>query len=246
TIFLTASALYDNEIITKIRGFLTNGGRIIASSGFVMGALDRRIGIEELTSVRYRGRNVSVDEFHISRSDHFRMFYAKSAEKIALPLLEHRNNATWSLINAGSGDCHSSILMRDTLGTGEFITLTVPPLFSEVKKLPPEVLSRIREEFYSDIFLESTIQASLFIYDNDTFGLYSFVSSDFSSRPAWVKVHIKGQVAKLVSIPSDGQIASFDGNEQSLDTPPLYSNEKETVFELRTEPGEFMFYKIAR
>jgi hypothetical protein len=246
TIFLTASALYDNEIITKIRGFLTNGGKIIASSGFVMGALDRRIGIEELTSVRYRGRNVSVDEFHISRSDHFRMFYAKSAEKIALPLLEHRNNATWSLINAGSGDCHSSMLMRDTLGTGEFITLTVPPLFSDVKKLPPEVLSRIREEFYSDIFLESTIQASLFIYDNDTFGLYSFVSGDFSSRPAWVKVHVKGQVAKLVSIPSDGQIASFDGNEQSLDTPPLYSNEKETVFELRTEPGDFAFYKIAR
>jgi hypothetical protein len=248
SVFLTASALYDREIIAKIRDFLNNGGRVIASSGFVLGALDQGIGIEDFTSIRYHGRTISVDEFHISRLDHSRMFYTKSTEKIAFPLLEHRNNATWSLVNAGSGDCHSSILMRDTFGRGEFITLVVPSLFSEIKKLPPEVLTRIREEFHPDIFLESGVQVSLFVYGNRTFGLYSYVSGDFSSRPAWVKVHIKGCAKALSLILPETRENIFSApagrDKQPSNMPPLYSNVRETVFELRTEPGEFAFYKI--
>jgi hypothetical protein len=244
TVFLTASALHDHKIIVKIRNFLNSGGKVIASSGFVIGALDKGIGIEDFTSIRYNGRSVSADEFHVSRPEHSRMFYVKSVEKITFPLIEHRNNATWSLVNAGSGDCHSSILLRDTFGKGEFITLVVPSLFSEIKKLPMEVLSRIRREFFSDVFLESDVQVSLFVYDNGVFGLYSYVSSDFSSRPAWVKVHIKGRVKEIAAIPLSERISSASfGESGRSNTAPLYSNERETVFELRTEPGEFTFYR---
>jgi hypothetical protein len=231
-VFLTVQALYDKEIIAKVRAFLNQGGKVIASSGFILGALQAHTGIEELTSIRYRGRRVAVDEFHISRLGHNRMCYDSSYQKIGFPLLEHRNNATWSLINAGNGDHHCSILMRDTYGKGELITLVVPDLFSELKKLPQAALTRIRQEFsLGKVYLDAPAQISLFTYSNDTFGIYSYTAS--GCAPEWIQIHVVGVVKELMPLPSGEKVL------------PLYIKENETVFEIRSEPGDFAFYQIS-
>jgi hypothetical protein len=238
SVFVTAAALKDAGIIPKIRRFINQGGRVIASSGFVIESLKRGNGIEELSSIRFRGRYGDLDEFQISRSGSSRMYY-RSGERIRFPMLEHRTNSSWSLLNAGRGDQHTSILIRDTCGRGELLTLVVPDLFSEIKKIPREALTRIREELaLGDIYLEGPPQVSLFHYDNGTFGVYAYTT--MGSAPDWIKIHIKGKASALSPIITDHSPAG----PETADLAPLYSDEAETVFEFRVEPGDYQFYRV--
>jgi hypothetical protein len=236
--FVSAAALKDPGVIPKIRGFINQGGKVIASSGFVIESLKRGNGIEELTSIRFRGRYAEADEFQISRSGSSRMYYRKGAEKIRFPMLEHRTNSSWSLLNAGSGDQHTSILIRDTYGRGELLTLSVPDLFSDIKKLPREALTRIREETaLGSIYLEGPPQASLFTYDNGTFGVYSYTT--MGSAPDWIKIHIKARASALTPLTTE-----HSPGPGPAPAAPLYSGDTETVFEFRVEPGDYQFYRI--
>jgi hypothetical protein len=236
SVFVTASALKDGEIISKIRRFINQGGKLIASSGFVIESLKRGSGIEELTSIRFRGRYAEADEFQISRGGSSRMYY-RGGEKIRFPVLEHRTNSSWSLLNAGRGDQHTSILIRDTYGRGELLTLAVPDLFSEIKKIPREALARIREELaLGGIYLEGPPQVSLFTYDNGTFGVYSYTT--MGSAPDWVRVHLKAEASAL------SPVVSEYGSGNTAKTAPLYSGGGETVFEFRVEPGDYQFYRV--
>jgi hypothetical protein len=238
SVFVSAAALKDPGIIPKIRGFINQGGRVIASSGFITESLKRGNGVEELSSARFRGRYAEAGEFHISRSGSNRMFYRRGLEKIRFPVLEHRTNSSWSLLNAGSGDQHSSILLRDTYGRGELVTLAVPDQFSDIKKIPREALTRIREELaLGNLYLEGPPQISLFCYDNGTFGLYSYTG--MGAAPDWIRIHLKGRASALA--PAGG--LRSPGTEPEK-TAPLYSNGEETVFEVRVEPGDYQFYRI--
>jgi hypothetical protein len=235
-VFVSASALKDPGIIPKIRDFINRGGRVIASSGFVTESLKRGNGIEELTSIRFRFRYAETREFQISRSGSSRMYYRSGEEKIRFPVLEHRTNSSWSLLNAGSGDQHTSLLVRDTYGRGELLTLAVPDLFSDIKKLPREALTRIREELaLGNIYLEGPAQVSLFTYDNGTFGVYSYTT--MGSAPDWIKIHVKGKASALAPLAADHGPALAPVS-------PLYAGDTETVFEFRVEPGDYQFYRI--
>jgi hypothetical protein len=234
SVFVTAMALHDTGIVATIKTFLNKGGTVLVSSGFMRGALERYPAITELTSIRYRGRVVDADEFHISKPDDSRMFYRTTHAPIRFPLLEHRNNASWSLMNAGHGDQHSGILLRDTFGQGQLITLAVPDLYSDIKRLPREALTRIRREFLSGrVYLDAPPQVSLFTYDNDTFGVYPYTAD--GCAPDWIALHVMGAAQSLTPL----------GSAMPVAVQPAYRTETETVFEVRIEPGAFMFYKIA-
>jgi hypothetical protein len=237
-VFVSAAALKDSGIIPKIRGFINQGGKVIASSGFVIESLKRGNGIEELTSIRFRGRYAEADEFQVSRPGSSRMYYRSAGERIRFPMLEHRTNSSWSLLNAGRGDQHTSILIRDTYGRGELLTLAVPDLFSDIKKIPREALTRIREELaWGKLYLEGPPQVSLFTYDNGTFGVYSYTT--MGSAPDWIRIHLKGRASALRPITTDhspGPAPAALG--------PLYAGDTETVFEFRVEPGDYQFYRI--
>jgi hypothetical protein len=238
SVFVSASALKDGEIIPKIRRFISQGGKLIASSGFIIESLKRGNGIEDLTSIRFRGRYAEAGEFQISRSGSSRMYY-REGEKIRFPILEHRTNSSWSLLNAGKGDQHTSLLIQDTYGRGELLTLVAPDLFSDIKKIPREALARIREELALDgLYLEGPPQVSLFTYDNGTFGLYSYTT--MGSAPDWIKIHVRGRASALSPIVTDYSPAGPGAGSLA----PLCRDEAETVFEFRVEPGDYQFYRI--
>jgi hypothetical protein len=164
------------------------------------------------------------------------MYYRSGGEKIRFPMLEHRTNSSWSLLNAGSGDQHTSILVRDTYGRGELLTLAVPDLFSDIKKIPREALTRIREELaLGNIYLEGPAQVSLFTYDNGTFGVYSYTT--MGSAPDWIKIYVKGRASALAPLTADQGPAPAS-------VAPLYADDTETVFEFRVEPGDYQFYRV--
>ena len=240
--FLTESALKDQQVVEKLKQYVNRGGQAIVTSGFMIGALRLGLGIEEMTSIRYRNRHISAVDFEITDiKDHTRG-YVSSREKIEFPWLEHRNNATWSLMNAGTEEVKAGILLEDTYGLGKLYTLTIPEMTSQLKYYPMEALTLLRYLFSGTrrVYLEAVGQISLFTYDNDTFGTYCYITE----KPAKIKVHVKGNVKALKPIrDEEGQILSqILGYNQLIQ--PLYVTEKESVFEVSVVPGEFGFFQI--
>ncbi len=233
-IFLTSAALNDVDIVDKLKNYVREGGKAVVTSGFMIEALNRGLGIEEMTSIRYRGRRNVANEYMVANNYKYGMNVIYGKETIEFPVLEHRNNASWSLINAGSGDHHASILLKDTYGKGLLLTLVVPDMYSSIKKLPDEVLAKIRFELLGEgeVYLEAPAQISLFTFDDDTFGIYSYTADH--CRPLVAKVHVMKQVKELLRIGDRKEVIK-----------PLYQTEFETVFEVPTMPGDYSFYRLS-
>ena len=243
-VLVTAASLEDSKIVEKIRSFVEAGGHVIATSSFMIGALKKYPEISELTSVSYTDRHLTADEFQTpGELPHFKN-YVKSALPIEFPLLEHRNNATWSIMNAGHGEYHESILCYDTYGKGRFTVMTLPEMPSKLYKLPAQVLTAIRRELeVSGIWIDGESGVSLFTYDNKTFGLYCYAWDGCKTQE--FQLHIKGRVKEIARIPDSDKPEMF--KPQSFK--PLYVKEKpdgscESVFYARVTPGDFDFFEI--
>lgn len=246
-VLLTASALKDEKIMEKLEAFVREGGNAIVTSGFVIGALKKwpeQLG--QLTGVSYRDRVLTADEFQCMSDIQIRNEFVKSTEPITFPLIEHRNNASWSKMNAGHGEYHESILFYDTYCKGRLTILNVPDMPSKIYDLPQKVLSVIRQELdTTGIRLDGVNGVSLFAYDNKTFGLYCYTWD--GCAPQEFDIHIKGDVKELRRL-GDGQ-RQMPWERFSLEPVCVrkinpHSEEKETLFHVRLQPGDFIFFEI--
>ena len=258
SVFITLAALKDKQIVQKIKAFVNAGGKVIATSGFVIKALKEYPEIKELTSITYNDRRLEADEFQVASEGLYGKEYVKSSSLISFPQLEHRNNATWSIMNAGHGEYHESILMYDTYGKGKFEVINLPDMPSRIRDLPEKALTQIRYEFLGEgkVWLDCGYGLSLFTYDNDTFGVYCYTNDGCS--PVDFNVHVKGKYSELEFI-KDGEKAPF---WMPASIPALYTrsmkpvyrksddnddeNDYESVFRARMIPGDFIFVKLKK
>ncbi|MCR4739660.1 MAG: hypothetical protein K5886_05280 [Lachnospiraceae bacterium] len=234
---LTGASAYDEDIIDKLSKYVAAGGKAIVTSGFVKETLDR--GLKAMTSIRDRGRIVSVDEF-ITETQSFYHGFDRSSSKdsVEIPVLEFRNNATWGAVCKALKDEESyTLFARDTYGDGEMYTLVVPEAFSDIQRYPEPVLNRMRQEFsVRGIRLEGPPMISLFVYDNDTFVIMSY--ADRNTYDADITVFIRKDEDEdivLKTIMYEREIK------------PLYVNERgEAAFLLRAFSGKFEGCRIER
>ncbi len=231
SVFLTVQALKDPEILSKLTRFIAEGGKAVVTSGFYIGALGK--GIEELSSIRYRGRRFRTNLF--LEDGMFAPSTLRARHALTFPLLEHRNNTTWALSKGVVGEENYPLILRDCYGKGQLITLAIPDEYGFLYNLPNEVLGVLRSQFTRDIpiRLDGPSQVSLFPYDNDVFALYRYVSPLSRGR---VRVVLSGIADALVDLRSGRELrpaASFDRGEPS------------TVFEIpMLEQGDFRFFRI--
>ncbi len=229
---LTASSAYDKDIIDKLEKYIAGGGKAIVTSGFVKETLGK--GVERLTSIRDRNRKMTVKDYAAEMSFHYNRWERESASKaVTVPIMEFRNNATWGAICKGISEEEACTLFAiDTYGDGQLYTLVVPETFADIKHYPETVLNRMRMEFaVNGIRMEGKGQISIFTYDNDTFVVYPYV--DNNTYDSDITVHIKD--AKAIT-----------GLSDCRETAPIYTENGEAVFRLRTEVGKFTGYRIIR
>lgn len=229
---LTESSAYDENIVEKLEKYIAAGNKAIVTSGFVKATLDR--GLPRITSIRDKGRKVSVSEF-TAEASHFynRWERAFGAKSVNIPVLEFRNNATWGAICKGIAEEEAyTLFARDTYGDGQMYTLVVPESFSDLKYYPNVVRDRMRKEMaVNGIYLSGDPMISLFAYDNDTFVIYPYV--DANTKDSDIYVHIKDAVS-ITEVMSNRVIE------------PLYTEKGEAVFCLRANVGKFVGYKVNR
>lgn len=232
TVFLTIQALKDPEIIPRLTQFVAGGGKAIVTSGFFIGALGR--GIEEISSIRYRGRRFRTDVFY--QDGMFSPYALHSRRPLTFPLLEHRNNTTWALAKGVVGEENYPLILRDCYGKGQLITLAIPDEYGLLYALPEEILGAIRSQFMGDIpyRLDGPSQVSLFPYDNDVLALYRYVGNLGRGR---VRLVLQGVADGLTDLRSGAELAP---------KVQIIRGEPKTVFEIpMLEQGDFRFFRIS-
>lgn len=226
TVLLTADAAQDSAIIEKLKAHLVAGKTAVVTSGLVQALAGR--GIEELALWRVSQRKMPVNDFAIEMLMCGFRHVEQIPEPILLPVVEYGTNDSWP-IAVGIDGCQSApVLLETTYGQGRLFLLTTPDNFSDLYRIPPRVLTAIRQALKGDtnVVLESEGPISLFLYDNDTFIIESFLPH-----------HIEAQIT----------IAKQSARLKDLQTGVEHTGEPTdggTRFKINLEPSVYRGYGI--
>jgi len=228
-VLLTADAAWDAEIVAKIKQSLLNGSRVIVTSGLYEKLAGK--GIEDILPVEITSRKITTDTFTNSAFGRGNCGYVKSDGPVTIPHVAYNENDLWVLSSALTPYSSHSLLLCGAYGKGSFYVLTVPDAPADFYKLPAQTLTAIRNELNLPITLECVGRVSLFLYDNGTFILQSFLD-----RPERVRVRVNKGGASLVPL------ANIQPRNIPIDK--VRAGENESVFEVYLMPGRYAMYKI--
>ena len=129
-------------------------------------------GLRSIVEMEITGRKASVKEFLIGW---FHIYPAESP--IILSQIEFATNNSWEEISGLGGFTGYPLLHSARYANGVLYVLNVPDNFSDLYHLPVEVLTRIKETLCKDlpVSLEAPAQVALFVYDNQTCIVESFL-----------------------------------------------------------------------
>ncbi len=192
TILLTEDAGCDADIVEKIKKQLMDGKTVIITSGLLK-ALQGR-GIEQIAELRYTDRKALVNRFSDFRS------VQNSGKDILIPQIIYPTNDCWEVITAYSEGNGYPLLLFAGYGKGKMYVLTIPDNPGDLYNLPEGTLTMIKDVLMKDIYVsvESESNISLFVYDNNTFIVHSFLPHNES-----VKIVIKNKADKLRELTSN-------------------------------------------
>lgn len=191
TILLTESARFDADIVVKIKRQLMDGKTVIITTG-LLGAIQDN-GLKDIVELRRTDRKMSVGEFQIG----WNPTTFSSDKPILVPVIEYLTNDSWEVISCNSGDAGTPLFHAAAYGSGKLFILTVPDNFTDLYSLPARVLARISETVAKDLYvrMEAPAKVSLFVYDNDTFIVHSFLD-----EPADVRLVLDGLFSGVMAL----------------------------------------------
>ncbi|MDR0248886.1 MAG: hypothetical protein LBI44_04420 [Oscillospiraceae bacterium] len=220
TVLLTASAAHDGRITEHIKGTLARGGDVFVTSG-LYGALSGK-GIEDILPLAVTGGTAAAARFTNPGYGRNNTSFVSAAEPLALPLMEYDTNNLWALSSALTPYGSHPWLLRGACGNGALYVLGIPPRFADLYKLPPETLTLLRGEMRLPVTLECGAGVGLFLYDNNTFIVCSFLT-----EPVNVKMRFARAGTALTQLAGTGaarRARSLDG---------------ESVYEVTLQPGRY-------
>jgi hypothetical protein len=228
-LLLTADAAWDVEIIAKIKMSLLNGSKVFVTSGLYEKLAGK--GIEDILPIEVTNRKISTETFTNSAFGRGNCGYVKSDGHVTIPHVAYNENDLWVLSSALTPYSSHSLLLCGAYGKGSFYVLTIPDAPADFYKLPAQTLTAIRSELNLPVTLECVGRMSLFLYDNDTFILQSFLD-----RPERVRVRVNKSGASLVPLTNI--------QPRNIPIDKVRAGENESVFEVYLMPGHYAMYKI--
>lgn len=229
-IILTESAKFDTNIVEKIKNQLKSGNNVIITSGLYK-ALQGK-GIEDIVELKCTDRKTNVKDFIVGWNGN-----CQAKEEILIPQMEYLTNDSWEDISCIKGATGWPVLHQAMYSKGSFYVLTIPDNFSDLYRLPERVLNRIREVASQDlsIHLEGPSQVSLFVYDNGTFIIESYLP-----EPVAVKVVVNKPVSKLIDLLSNEILLGTDTTSNRIWG---RENKDVTIFEMKIKPHSFRVFQ---
>lgn len=226
-ILLTESASFDPDIVEKIKGQLKKGKKLTITSGLYR-ALQGK-GIEDIVELRVSERRASVKEFRTGWGP------TSSIEtEILIPQVLYYTNDSWEVISALDDTNGWPILHRASYSKGQLYVLTVPDNFVDLYILPPNVLNQLRQVLagHLGVTFEGSGEVSLFLYDNRSFVVESFMDQELN-----IKIVLDKESDQIVDVISG---ISLQG---TLREAPVFWGRKMgkdvSVYEVNIKPHSF-------
>jgi len=179
TVLLTEASAKDPNLVGKIRKQLMDGKDVVITSG-LLNKLQGK-GIEDIVELDYTGKTVATQDFLV------RFMTAHADTPILIPNIRYATNDAWEIVSgltSPSKTSGSPILLQCKYSNGTLYVLTIPQAQGDIYALPAEVLNPIREVLSRGLFvrLEGPSQVALFVYDNDSFIVESFLDTFGAAR----------------------------------------------------------------
>jgi hypothetical protein len=229
TVFLTESAKFDPDIVSKIWKHLNADKKVIITSGLLK-ALQGK-GIEKIVEVEYTGRTVPVSKFSFREAmDGEPSSIYSSDSEIPMPELAYGLVDAEEIAQGVYKDNNRYSLLMGVRGLlkGKFYILTIPESFDDLYHLPQPILSQIRRDMMGDIpvYLDSPAKVCLFTYANNT-----FIAKSYLPYAARGSIVIKKAGAKLTNL--------VTGREERG-----YTKGDTTVFDVVHQPRTYNVYRF--
>ena len=227
-ILLTQNSAIDEQVLDKMKEHLIHGGDVCITSGFLKVMQGK--GIEDFTSARYSDKKVYTKDYLVSGTGSVFNGEYYGRNEVMLPILGYMNNSADCLVAARKEDNNFPLLLRNSYANGTIYTLTVPDDYADFYKYPREVLTTLRQYLMSSlgIYMEGGDNVGIFLYDNGTFIVESFL--DHNSK---IKLHVASGTKKLIDIRTGAEVA------------PLLRREIESIFEIPLMPVYYKVFKLA-
>ncbi len=189
-VLLTEQAKSDPNLKEKIDAQLRKGGSVVVTSGLLKAVPEV---ISQFAQFRVEN-NVLVNDFGS---------YGKTSKDILVPLVRYYTNDTWDILSAGrplsNGTNGFPMMLYGKYSQGGIYVLNIPEDFSDLYEYPAGALDQIRSLLSRDlkVRIEGPAKVSLFVYDNDTFIVESFLD-----EPVTIKVRVpkgKTEIKDLVT-----------------------------------------------
>ena len=173
-VFLTQNSACDGEIVPRLERYVREGGIAVVTSGFMRATIKR--GLADLTSVRPTDRKVTGTRYQLTNQNVSTNNVHISDEPATFTVMNHKNNATWYDVLLHVNDFSTAVMTEDYYGRGFLYILNIPDNFGDLYRLPKDVIGAIAKNFArrGKLFLSVSPRFNLFLYDNDTFGVYNF------------------------------------------------------------------------
>jgi hypothetical protein len=183
-VLLTRTASFDPQIVEKIKRHLQRGHHVCVTSGLYESLQGR--GIEDIVELRVTSRKANVKEFATGWAP------AVTVEKeMIIPQIHYLTNDSWEVVSALDDTNGWPVLHRAGYSEGQFFVLTVPDNFIDFYHMPVSVLNRIRQQIAGslDVLLEGPAEVGLFVYDNRSFMVESFLDEKVTVQVVLEKSH---------------------------------------------------------
>jgi len=224
-IFLTADAAWDTAIVGKIRESLLAGSSVFISSGLYSALAGK--GIEDILPLEITGNKITADTFTNSGFGQNNSGCIKAAGAVTIPHIAYNENDLWALSSALTPFFSHPLILRGVYGAGRLYVMAIPDSPADLYNFPAETLTMLRRELNLPVTLECGSRIGLFLYDNNTFILQSFLD-----RPEHVMVCIRRPGVSLIPL-------------MKMHPPVLArSAENESVFDVLLMAGHYAAFKI--
>ncbi|MBN1414057.1 MAG: hypothetical protein JW973_03060 [Bacteroidales bacterium] len=172
-VLLTEKAKYDPEIIEKMKNQLNEGKKVVITSGLLRELQEK--GLRDIVELRYTDRKAIVQDFTCGN---YKLVHGD--KPVLMQQIQYLTNDSWEIVSGISGANGWPILHMADYSKGKLFVLTIPDNFADLYNLPTAVLNKIRETLCCDleVYMEGPSNISLYLYDNKTFIIESFLDSD--------------------------------------------------------------------
>jgi hypothetical protein len=218
---------------------LQKGQNVIITSGLLR-ALQGK-GIEQIAEIYDTGNVLKVESYWIPFGpggdwNPEAGLKQNTVPDVIVPEIAFLTNDAWPVVRGIANGHGAPLLVMDRYSKGILYVLTIPENFNDLYLLPQPLLTSIKQFVLRDfpVRLDAPSQVSLFVYDNHTFVVQSFLD-----KPAQVMVSTLGPYKHLRDL-ATGQVIEGKAAAPIRSFGRAQETPQRTEFHFEVKPHSFV------